>query len=102
MHLVEAYEIEPCAAQPVHHAFKKARRHLQKLVGLKGIRPPRAHVMQGEDRADATDEALHQRMGAGEIERLQACPNDGFLQSVQCPNPVAAVSDYPNSLLTCT
>jgi hypothetical protein len=44
--------------------------------------------MERDDGTDAPHKRAHQGMGAAEIKRLKAGPNDGFLQPGQWSDPI--------------
>ena len=98
VHFVEADEIEPGTAQVFDHAGEETRRHLEQPVGLELVGPPRAHVMQGQDRPDPAQHRAQRAVGAGEIQRLQPAANDRLLQSGHGRSPYRC-QDYPNLLL---
>ena len=53
MHLVEADQVQIGTAQILDHAGEEARRDLKQAIGLEAVGPRRAHMVQGQDRADA-------------------------------------------------
>src|SRR5437588_7756971 len=99
MHFVEADEIDARTTQPAHDIVEKARPYFEQPVGLKTVRPGRAHMMQRQDDAEPTDERTHQVMGRAEIERLETAANDGFLQRTQGHIPDLRSGNTPKSLL---
>ena len=81
VHFVERDDIDVRAAQAADHVLEKFGRDLQQPVRLKRIRARRAHVMQGQDRADAAQQRTQQPVGAGEIQRLHSGAENDLLQS---------------------
>jgi hypothetical protein len=85
VHLVEADDIEPGAAQVGDDAAEKARRDFEQPIGLEAARPRRPHVMERQNGPDAAEQRLEHAMRAGEIQRFQPaaddcrfeCPHDG-------------------------
>ena len=78
MHFVEADEVEAGAAQQLDNAGEKPRRDLEQPIGLEAAGPRRADVVQGQNDADAADEGLQRRVGAGKIQRFKPAADDGL------------------------
>ena len=86
MDLVEWDDVDVRAAQSADHVFEELRRDLQQAVRLERVRARRAHMMQGQDRADAAEQRTQQTVSAGEIQRLHPGAQDELLQSGQDTN----------------
>ena len=78
VHFVEADEVEAGAAQQLDDAGEKPRRDLEQPIGLEAAGPRRADVVQGQNDADAADERLQRRVGAGKIQRFKRAADDGL------------------------
>ena len=57
---------------------EKARRDLEQAIGLEAVGPRRAHVVQGQNDADAADQRLQRRVRAGKIQRFKPAADDGL------------------------
>ena len=78
VHFVEADEVEAGAAQQRDDAGQKPRRDLEQPIGLEAAGPRRADVVQGQNDADAADQWLQRRVGAGKIQRFKPAADDGL------------------------
>src|SRR6266566_5113416 len=64
MHLVERDELDAGTANGFDRRFQEPGRDLQQPVRLEAVVAARAHVMQGQDRADPADERAQPAMAA--------------------------------------
>ena len=86
MHLVERDDVDVRAAQFADHVFEELRRNLEQAVRLERVRARRAHVMQGQDRANAAEQRAQHPVGAGEIQRFHSGSQNELLQAGQDTN----------------
>src|SRR6266478_1233383 len=87
MHLVERDELDAGTANGFDRRFQEPGRDLPQPVRLEAVAAARAHVMQGQDRADPADERAQPAMAARKIQRFEPRADDGLLQS-QSQSPV--------------
>ena len=86
VHLVERDDIDAGALELAQQPLEELRRHLQQPVGLEGVAARRAHVMHGQDGADAADQRPQQMVQAAEIERFQPAADDRLFHVRVNPN----------------
>jgi hypothetical protein len=101
VHLVERDDVDATTLQPPQQTLEEHGRDFEQPVRLERVGPRRAHVMQCQDAADATEQRPHQMMHAAEIERLEPRPDDGSFH-LPCPfvRPVGPKAiHYSNRLL---
>jgi hypothetical protein len=85
MHFIERDNIDTRTRKPPYQPFQKVWCDFEQPIGLKALRPARPHVVQGQNRADATQERAQPMVHPAEVERFQTCPDDRFLQIRQAP-----------------
>src|SRR3569833_590866 len=76
--LIESDALDVVGAQMRQHFAQEVRRHFKMAIGLKAGVLARAHVMQGEDGADAGENRPQPDMRSAEIQRIETgtdkCP----------------------------